>query len=148
MVYWTSMAHSVNDILLVSMVKDTDGPAIWSDGPRNRYDPEMNLSKNDEFVLKWGDSRIILRIIGKQALSMGFCIGRSRGPAQRTPPTGPNSFVFTCILTEKHPHRRSTPPPPPYGKSWIRHCFGNLCDVFCAVVLDKSKGKILLLSVA
>ena len=22
------------------MVKDTDGPNVWSDGPRNKYDPE------------------------------------------------------------------------------------------------------------
>ena len=36
---WNSMVHSINDCLLVSMVKDTDGPAIWSDGPRNKYDP-------------------------------------------------------------------------------------------------------------
>ena len=31
--------------------------------------------------------------------------------AERTPPPmGPNSFVFAYIFTEKHLHRRSTPP--------------------------------------
>ena len=29
------------------------------------------------------------------------------------PPMGPNSFVFTYIFTEKHPHRGSTPPTGP-----------------------------------
>ena len=43
------------------------------------------------------------------------------------PLTGPNSFVFTHIFTEKHPCQRSTPPPPkrvhaPYRKSWISPC--------------------------
>ena len=56
-----------------------------------------------------------------------FNTGGSRGRAGRTPPIGPNSFVFAYIFTKKRPHQRSTPPPPPwvhapYGKSWIRHC--------------------------
>ena len=34
------MVHSVNDSLLVSVLKDRDGPAIRSNGPRNKYDPE------------------------------------------------------------------------------------------------------------
>ena len=34
-----NMVHSVNDAPLVSMVKDTDGPAILSDRPQNIYDP-------------------------------------------------------------------------------------------------------------
>ena len=42
------------------------------------------------------------------------------------PPTGPNSFVFTYVFTEKCLCRRLVPPPmrvctpPPNGKSWIR----------------------------
>ena len=32
------MVPLVNDISLVSMVKDTDGPTVWSDGPTNKYD--------------------------------------------------------------------------------------------------------------
>ena len=31
--------HSVNDTPSVSIVKDTDRPSVWSDGPRNKYDP-------------------------------------------------------------------------------------------------------------
>ena len=42
------------------------------------------------------------------------------------PPTGSNSLIFAYIFTEKHPRRRSAPPPnglvPPNGKSWIGHC--------------------------
>ena len=45
----------------------------------------------------------------------------------RPSPTGPNSFVFTYIFTEKCPQQRSMPPPPhpmgpspSCGKSWIR----------------------------
>ena len=30
---------SANDIRLFSMVKDTDGPTVWSDGPQNKYNP-------------------------------------------------------------------------------------------------------------
>ena len=50
------------------------------------------------------------------------------------PPMGPNSFVFTYILTQKCPCQRSTPPlkgaRPPYGKSWIRHCT-SIIDLSC-----------------
>ena len=35
MVHQTSMTRSENDTPLVSMVKDTDGPTVWSDGPQN-----------------------------------------------------------------------------------------------------------------
>ena len=53
-------------------------------------------------------------------------IGGSRGRAGAYPPTGPNSFVFAYIFTEKCPCRRKTPPQngskPPYGKSCIRPC--------------------------
>ena len=48
------------------------------------------------------------------------------------PPTGPNSFVFTYVFTEKRlcwrlappPTRVGAPPPPPppNGKYWIRPC--------------------------
>ena len=34
-------------------------------------------------------------------------------PPTPPPPTGPNSFIFAYIFAEKHPHRGSTPPPPP-----------------------------------
>ena len=37
-------------------------------------------------------------------------IGGSRGRAGRTPPMGPNSFVYAHIFTEKHPRWSSTPP--------------------------------------
>ena len=37
-------------------------------------------------------------------------IGGSRGRAQHTPPTGPNSFVFAYIFSKKHPRQRSMPP--------------------------------------
>ena len=36
------MAHLVNDTPQVSMVKDTDGPTVWSDGPRNLNDLETD----------------------------------------------------------------------------------------------------------
>ena len=39
MVRQMSMVHPVNDTPLVSRVKDTDRPTVWSDGPRNKYDP-------------------------------------------------------------------------------------------------------------
>ena len=32
-VHRTGIVHSVNDVTLVSMVKDTDGPAVRSDSP-------------------------------------------------------------------------------------------------------------------
>ena len=35
------MVHSVNDQALVSMLKDTEGPTVWSDGPRDKYDPVL-----------------------------------------------------------------------------------------------------------
>ena len=38
------------------------------------------------------------------------CIGSPWPPMGPCPPMGPNSFVFTHIFGEKHPHRRSTPP--------------------------------------
>ena len=34
-----SLVRSVNDIPLVSMPKDDDGSAVWSNGSRNKYDP-------------------------------------------------------------------------------------------------------------
>ena len=41
------------------------------------------------------------------------------GRARRTPPMGPNSFIFAYIFTKKCPHRRSMPPQrvhaPPMG---------------------------------
>ena len=37
----SSLVHSVNNTQLVSMVKDTDGPTVWSDGPRKKYDPKL-----------------------------------------------------------------------------------------------------------
>ena len=33
----TIMIHSVNDIILVSMVMDTGGPTVWFDRQRNKY---------------------------------------------------------------------------------------------------------------
>ena len=36
--------------------------------------------------------------------------GRARRTPPPPPPTGPNSFVFAYIFTEKCPRRRSTPP--------------------------------------
>ena len=64
-----------------------------------------------------------------------------RGGASVCPPTGSNSFVFTYVFTEKHPHQRLAPPQwlgtPPMGNpgsatdsghplerrsTWIRHC--------------------------
>ena len=41
LVHRTSVVLSVNDSPLVSMVKDTDSLAVWSDGPWNKYDPGM-----------------------------------------------------------------------------------------------------------
>ena len=40
-----------------------------------------------------------------------LCIGGSRGRAGTRPPTGPNSFIFAHIFTEKCPHWRPKPPP-------------------------------------
>ena len=34
------MVRSVNDAPLASMVKDTDGSTVWSDGPWNKYDSD------------------------------------------------------------------------------------------------------------
>ena len=36
MVCRTSLIRSVNDSSIVSIVKDADGTAVWSDGPRNK----------------------------------------------------------------------------------------------------------------
>ena len=33
------MVSSVSDSQLVSMVKYNDGPTVWPDGLRNKYDP-------------------------------------------------------------------------------------------------------------
>ena len=41
----TSTVHSVNDTPLVSMVKDTNRPTVWSDGPQNKYDPVLGFMK-------------------------------------------------------------------------------------------------------
>ena len=40
------MVHSVNNIPLVSMVKDTDESTAWSDGPQNESDTELNFCGN------------------------------------------------------------------------------------------------------
>ena len=58
-------------------------------------------------------------------------IGGSRGRAQCTPPTGPNSFIFTYIFTEKCPHRGAVAtnglmPTHPNGKSWIHDCYSSI----------------------
>ena len=42
----TSMVHSVNNIPLVSIIEDTDRPIVWSDGQRNKYNPDLgNFAK-------------------------------------------------------------------------------------------------------
>ena len=33
---------------LVSMVKDTNEPTVWSNGPRNKYDPDNSLSSGTQ----------------------------------------------------------------------------------------------------
>ena len=33
------MVHSVNDIQLVSIVKDTNKLSVWSDGHRDKHEP-------------------------------------------------------------------------------------------------------------
>ena len=38
------MVHLVNDTLLVSMVKDTDGSTVWPNGSRNKYDPDEQFN--------------------------------------------------------------------------------------------------------
>ena len=45
------------------------------------------------------------------------------GRARRTPPMGPNSFIFANIFAKKHPHQRSTPltGARPLREIWIRH---------------------------
>ena len=54
------------------------------------------------------------------------------GAAARAPPIGSISFVFTYVFAEKcvrrrlAPHQRVGNPPPPNGKSWIRHCL-HIC---------------------
>ena len=35
--------HSVNDIPLVLPIKDTERSTVWSDGPRNKYDPGLHV---------------------------------------------------------------------------------------------------------
>ena len=37
------MVHSVSDIPLVSMVKDTDGPTVWFDGNTEQVPPKGGL---------------------------------------------------------------------------------------------------------
>ena len=38
------------------------------------------------------------------------------------PPTGSISFIFASVFAKKCTRQRSVHPPPPNGKSWIRHC--------------------------
>ena len=48
-VIWYS--PSVSDTPLVSMVKDTNGSTVWSDGPRNKYDPGfLHNSTSDQIA--------------------------------------------------------------------------------------------------
>ena len=41
--YRTIMIHSVNDIILVSMVMGTGGPTVWFDRQRNKYNPGIQF---------------------------------------------------------------------------------------------------------
>ena len=54
-------------------------------------------------------------------------IGGSRGHQGRAPSLGPISFIFMQFSVKIWLNNRLTPPPwgltPPYGKSWIRHCY-------------------------
>ena len=43
MVHQTSVVHSVIDVSLVSVVKDTEGLTVCSNRPWNKYDPEYIL---------------------------------------------------------------------------------------------------------
>ena len=62
--------------------------------------------------------RVIL--VGEQLFTIGYdqpsggstCKSSRRAPP---PPTGPNSFVFTYVFTEKHLYRRLAPPPTRVG---------------------------------
>ena len=72
-------------------------------------------------------------------------IGGSRGRAITRPPTGPNSFVFAYIFTEKCPRWRKEPPkmgPRPLtgnpGSGPVRVCALSWDWEWCHVALDKT----------
>ena len=46
----TDMVYSVNGIPLVSIAKYTDGPTVWSDESRNKYDPGELLPPNSHLL--------------------------------------------------------------------------------------------------
>ena len=52
MVRRTSIVRLVSDTPLDSVVKDTDGPIVWSDGSRNKYDPVDLTTLNFLFITK------------------------------------------------------------------------------------------------
>ena len=77
------MVSSVNDIPLVSMVKCSDEPTVWSDTSRNKYEPNdspffhpyKHRNHNTVFIknldcalhedLFWWNSKMIINMINK-----------------------------------------------------------------------------------
>ena len=71
--------------------------------------------------------RLFSIINGEMSMFVYLSIGGSRGRAGHTPPYGTQFFHFHIHFCQKVPTLEvHTPPngstPPPYGKSWIRHC--------------------------
>ena len=88
--------------------------------------PWLLSISNSQAHPKTNLDKLRLRKTSKTSVVYNTLADLGGGHARRTPsPMGPNSFVFAYIFTEKHPHRRSTPPngcTPPYRNSWIHHC--------------------------
>ena len=69
------------------------------------------MVSNDRFKV------VLVRNITSTLADPGGCHPRVPPPP---PPTGSNSFIFAYVFAKKHPRQRLAPPPP-NGKSWIRH---------------------------
>ena len=85
MVCQTSMVHSVNDVLLVSVVKYANGSTVWSKGPQNKYDPRLGLFTPEKLVpnllFKW----VKVHSIGQHYLSnFIFDLGRTCSAIHQT----------------------------------------------------------------
>ena len=63
----------------------------------------------------------------------GLIFGGQGGPGHRGPPWI-RPCIFACVFTEKCTRRRLAPPPP-NGKSWIRHCTLYIDGILVSVIL-------------
>ena len=64
------MIHSVNDTPFVSMAKDTDGPTVWSDGPRNKY--ESGLRSLSVTIV------VSVKHVSREGREIGQCLSKTQ----------------------------------------------------------------------